>query len=448
MKYKLKIKNWNFAAAFIFVNIFGIIITVYSLIYVDGVLKKSMASRSGAIAGAMDIEDISQLTGTSDDLESPVYAHVKEKLSRVAELNPDIRFVYLVGKQNDDIFFYADSEDPSTGESSRPGEIYFEASADFHRAFDEKINMIEGPLKDQWGTWMSAFTPIIDSNSDKVIAVAGIDIDARDYSRALLAYSVIPILLTVVLIFFAFVIWRAYKKEKEFSDYESELVFIASHELKSPLLGINWAVNFLSNFSQNENLSDDQKEILSALKRSSDHLMEVIEDVLDIAVLKEKKKMGLRLEPCDLAEAINEAVQTLELFAKEKSISVSMDKTMPPVIDAVCDEAKIKRALLSIISNAIKYSSANSFIAVKYKKTQEFHIISVADQGVGIPENEKQFIFQKARRANNVSQIQGAGLGLYFAKNIIEAHGGKIWFEVSENNNGTVFYIAIPLNME
>ena len=110
------------------------------------------------------------------------------------------------------------------------------------------------------------------------------------------------------------------------------------------------------------------------------------------------------------------------------------------------DLEKIRQVVIILLDNAIKYSPEGSEIKIKLAQREKELFYSNTDQGVGIPKEQQEKIFSRFFRADNVSQKPGTGLGLYLAKGLVEAHGGKIWFE-SEENKGTTFCFTLPFNI-
>jgi two-component system sensor histidine kinase VicK len=129
-----------------------------------------------------------------------------------------------------------------------------------------------------------------------------------------------------------------------------------------------------------------------------------------------------------------------------KKITIKINKNCPSKLILRFDKDKIYQVFSNIINNSIKYSGKSSKIIIGLKCLANETLFSVKDFGLGIPDNQKERIFQKFFRADNIASVStnGTGLGLYIVKGIIETHGGKIWFE-SKENEGTTFYFSLPL---
>ena len=136
-------------------------------------------------------------------------------------------------------------------------------------------------------------------------------------------------------------------------------------------------------------------------------------------------------------------------FAKQKNIIFSKKIEAPSQSIGFFDNNKMKQALNNLVDNAIKYSrnKCKVLFICKYDKKNDEIEITIKDSGIGIPLQQQKRLFEKFFRADNATQFNtdGTGLGLYITKAIIEAHGGKIWFE-SKEDKGTVFYVRLPLN--
>ncbi len=145
------------------------------------------------------------LTGTEADQEANHYLRIKEQLAAIRAANSKSRFVYLMGQRRHgsatnriaaaegSVFFLADSEPVGSEDESLPGQIYEEASAELLRAFEMKTAITEGPIQDEWGTWISAMVPLVEPQSGDLVAMLGIDIDSRDWQWSVAARAAIPV---------------------------------------------------------------------------------------------------------------------------------------------------------------------------------------------------------------------------------------------------------------
>ncbi len=170
----------------------------------DREMRARMLQETQMFAQAVDARMLQALSGTEADLASPTYQQLKEQLVTARSTNPLCRFIYLLGRKPEGpIFFFVDSEPATSKDYSPPGQVYDEAAAGIHRAFTTQTEVVEGPYTDRWGNWVSAFVPIFEPkaalDNDRLLAVFGMDIDARDWVRMLALSGVPPVLLTLAL---------------------------------------------------------------------------------------------------------------------------------------------------------------------------------------------------------------------------------------------------------
>jgi len=236
-------------------------------------------------------------------------------------------------------------------------------------------------------------------------------------------------------------------REENLRKIQSDFITIAAHQLRTPLSGLNWILDVLS---QNETgpLNETQKDLLEKAKAALSESIETVEDLLNAAQIEEGK-FGFEFSLNDLEKIIETTLTKFEPIAEKNNIHVIFYRLKPPLNPIVIDPLRIKLVMEILIDNAIKYNVLNGEVRIKLEvlKDRPFVMVSVEDTGIGISEEEKEKVFTKFFRSQKVvkKETLGTGLGLYLAKNIIERHGGKIWFK-SEENRGTTFYFTLPLD--
>lgn len=225
---------------------------------------------------------------------------------------------------------------------------------------------------------------------------------------------------------------------------KTEFVSVASHQLKTPLSEINWEIELLVTKNK-EGLSAKQFEIINAVAHSNQKMMRLVNDLLDVARI-DQGRLALVSDEVAIGQLIDEVVISNLVLAESRNVKldVKIDKDLPKI---VVDKRRLAVVLDNLISNGIKYTKEQGRVEVAVQKTKDTVLVSVKDNGVGIPRSQQGNIYQKFFRSDNAikNQTEGTGLGLYIAKNIIEQSGGKIWFE-SEENKGTNFWFSLPLN--
>jgi PAS domain S-box-containing protein len=197
----------------------GMALTLWTIQREDNLLRTDLLVKTHHLSSDISIEHLKGLKGSESDLGSPDYVTLKDQLMRFQSVDPQIKFVYLMGQRSDGtVFFYVDSESPKSEDYSPPGQGYPEASASLLNIFSTGQETTEGPQSDRWGTWVSGLVPITDTTTGKVIAVMGTDIDARDWTLEIIkasAPAVIAMLLLVLLLLIFFYVLQRNERERQ-----------------------------------------------------------------------------------------------------------------------------------------------------------------------------------------------------------------------------------------
>jgi PAS domain S-box-containing protein len=166
----------------------------------DRQMRGELLNQTYMVAGAVNMEHIKALSGTAADLDVPEYLRLKEQFAAVRDTEPKCRFIYLMGRSADgSVFFFVDSEPAGSEDESPAGQVYAEVSAQYLRTFETKTVLVEGPVSDRWGTWISALVPLTDPQTGDLIAVLGMDIDARDWKWDVAVRSALPVGLVLII---------------------------------------------------------------------------------------------------------------------------------------------------------------------------------------------------------------------------------------------------------
>jgi PAS domain S-box-containing protein len=167
----------------------------------DRELRARLLTEASMVAQAVKAERVLPLTGSEADLTSAEYQRLKEQLMRIRSVKPACRFIYLMGQRSDkSIFFFVDSEPPESKDYSPPGQPYEEISAGSLSVFTTQQSATVGPEADRWGTWVSAVVPLVDFQTKRLIAVLGMDVDARAWTRAVVLRCTTPASVTVMIL--------------------------------------------------------------------------------------------------------------------------------------------------------------------------------------------------------------------------------------------------------
>jgi signal transduction histidine kinase len=223
---------------------------------------------------------------------------------------------------------------------------------------------------------------------------------------------------------------------------KTEFVFVASHQLRTPLSAILWEIELLIK-KRGDGLNEKQLESLNSISLLSGRMARLVSDLLDVARIDQGKLM-LRKDETDLFAIVDEIIKVLDPLIQSKNLQVVFEKCRDRC-SILGDAEKLRLVVENLVSNALKYSKNKGKIEIKIEKEGRDLIFSIQDDGVGIPASQQKMVFNKFFRSDNVVkyQTEGTGLGLYIAKNIVEQSGGKIWFQ-SKENVGTTFSFSLP----
>jgi len=265
----------------------------------------------------------------------------------------------------------------------------------------------------------------------------------KDKSRFPASSIVAPVVLKKKIVG-AVEVFRDITKEKEIDKAKTEFVSLASHQLRTPLSTVNWYSEMLLTGDIGE-VTPEQRRYLEEIYNGNQRMVDLVNTLLDVSRI-EMGTFFFESKSTDVVKLIEAtlAEQKLQIEEKNIQISSSFEKKLPPIHT---DPKLLRMVVQNLLSNAVKYTPDGGAIAVSLSMdTKKSLLLKIADTGYGIPENQKDKIFTKLFRADNVigKDTEGTGLGLYIAKSIIEQSGGKLWFE-SEENKGTTFSATLPL---
>lgn len=224
---------------------------------------------------------------------------------------------------------------------------------------------------------------------------------------------------------------------------KTEFVSVASHQLRTPLSAIKWETELLlSKFKKG--LNKKQLENVENISMLSCKMIRLVNDLLDVARI-DQNRLIVRKQNFDFVKIAQNTIKEILAGMDLRHIEVSLNiKNNLP--EASGDPDKIKLVLENLINNAIKYTTSGGKVEIKIFEKDDDLVFEVKDNGVGIPEEQLDRVFEKFFRSDNAVkyQTEGTGLGLYIAKNIVEQLGGKIWFQSIENV-GSMFGFSLPI---
>ncbi|MBF0530135.1 MAG: HAMP domain-containing histidine kinase [Deltaproteobacteria bacterium] len=227
------------------------------------------------------------------------------------------------------------------------------------------------------------------------------------------------------------------------NDQKNRFLGIAAHDLRSPIGHILISSSFLIE-EIDQYLNPEQTEFLNIIRDSSKFMLDLIDDLLDLAAI-EAGKLNLNPAPVDLVELLRRNVQLNQLLADKRGLSLVLEccETLPPIN---LDQSKIQQVMNNLLSNAIKYSPSRGHIVVSLFKSDHDVIVSVRDQGPGIPSTEINKLFQPFSKTNMPAPggEKSTGLGLSIARRIVTGHGGRMWVD-SREGQGAAFFFSLPM---
>lgn len=220
---------------------------------------------------------------------------------------------------------------------------------------------------------------------------------------------------------------------------KSEFVSIVSHEFRTPLTGIQG----FSEMMRDEQLSmEEMREYAGDINKDVQRLNRMINEMLDLDRM-ESGRMTIHREPMDLNAVVDEAVDRVRPNAPNHTLTLDLQPDLPQI---QADRDRLTQVASNLLSNAVKYSPTGGRITLTTRAQGDQLLFDVRDEGLGIPKEALETIFERYSRVDSqaTKDIQGTGLGLPIVRQIVQLHGGRVWAE-SELGRGSVFHVALPL---
>lgn len=471
----LRVKNFIRDKAYLLILVICLVVTasVTFLLqdYTSKLLRNRLDQRLIAIVSTaalqFDANEISLIKEKElESVKNPVYLENVFKLQGIKFANEGIRYVYIMSQTDDinTVKYVVDSDAASIvptldynedGEIndldvSKPGDIYdaTEAPALQGPAFisptvDDELTV------DTWGTFLSAYAPIIDK-SNNVVGTLVIDVNVDEYivliQETFLPFALFVALLLVLISGLTYYIVKAWRIKveivKEVDRQKDELLSIVSHQLATPVSSVKWYLEMMKDGDLGP-LNEEQIKHVTSMQDVASNLSDLVSMILDVSRIQ-LGKMHIEKQELDLNNFFKEILDIIEPKALEKKVNL-VNKLPAKMPVAQLDKRYTHMTIENLLSNAIKYTPENG--EVDFTVTIEGNILRcvVKDTGVGIPKADQDKIFGKLFRASNVrNTVDGNGFGLYVAKGAVEAQGGNIKFQSAEGK-GTTFFVELPL---
>lgn len=231
---------------------------------------------------------------------------------------------------------------------------------------------------------------------------------------------------------------------KKHNAVKSDLISISAHQLRTSLSALKWILKMLLDKDLGA-LSLEQESFIKKASDSNERMITLVNDMLTLNH-SEDSALTFNFKPTDILSLIEETLFEFSGESHKKQIETIFLKPDHQLSQVVCDREMIRVVLQNLVENAIKYSNTGDKVFITLKEESGAIILSVRDTGIGISKEEQPKIFDKFFRAKNATakEIIGSGLGLFTTQNIVNHHGGKIWFESNEDA-GSTFFVSLPL---
>lgn len=243
------------------------------------------------------------------------------------------------------------------------------------------------------------------------------------------------------------IILEELKKLKELDQIRTNLITRVSHELRTPLVSV-WGATELLLSNYNNKLGKEELELIQMIERGTKRLRYLVNNLIDISRVKHKK-IKLKKQSYDLTEIIKECVKDFDFLIKERKTILNLN--LPEILYLNIDRIRIEQVIVNLLSNAIKNTPPNGKIQVNLQEIEGWAKISIYDTGIGLTKDEMEKLFTRFGKIERYGQgfeyldNEGAGLGLFISKEIVNLHGGQIWVESSGRHNGSTFVVKLPI---
>jgi signal transduction histidine kinase len=427
-------------------------------------LRQKLQTSATLASLQFNAADIAQVNGPADE-KKPAYKRLVSTLDAIRASIPNIRYGYVMRRTSDAtrLKFIADADGLKTpkeldangngiidtNEKARyPGDTYdvshvavLQHNAFLHASVDP------GFTKDQWGTWLFGYAPILDAKGN-AIAIVGLGMEASDFihfSRSVfspLAYA----LLLLVGVLIAFFISSALNRRriqalKQLDSERTEMLDLATHQLGMPLATFRWWLELLR---EQDAKNSSKKKMYDELEEGVKRMDGVIDSLRATGRLQAGTHPYAAVR-VSLKSVINDAARDTMSMLRRRSQHLTVNLSKLPTL--TLDRSLVRGVLKELIENASFYSPARSSIVIRGRKAGRRVVIEVEDHGYGIPSKDQSRIFERFTRGSNAAHYKpaGNGMGLFIARTIIERAHGSIGVR-STLGKGSTFTITLPLS--
>ena len=239
-------------------------------------------------------------------------------------------------------------------------------------------------------------------------------------------------------------------KLQELDETKDNFLSMASHELNTPIAAIEGYLSMIIEEEMAGKLNPKLKSYLSNVFNSSKRLAALVRDLLNVSRI-ESNRIHIIYSQVQIEDIIKQAIAEVKIKADEVGHKLTFKEPSRKLPKTWLDAARITEVVINLLGNAIKYTDPGGKIEVEAHSDDNKIIVSVTDNGRGIPKDRSDHIFEKFSQVDVLKdQVKGTGLGMFISKNLVELHKGKIWFKssVDTDDHGTTFYFSLPIIKE
>jgi PAS domain S-box-containing protein len=292
----------------------------------------------------------------------------------------------------------------------------------------EMLPSIDIQLRKKDGSliWINYTTSLINLTNENLIQVVLHDVTERRNSEALR--------------------FKEMNELKELDQIRNDLITRVSHELKTPLVSISGATELLLHY-YNETFGVEESELIEMIDRGGKRLKYLVNNLIDISLFRHKK-LTLKKQLHDMTLLIRECVKDFQFLIKEKNINVTLN--LPEASYFNFDRPHIEQVISNLLSNALKNTPPHGKIQIILRLNEESAKMSIMDTGIGLTKDEMRRLFTQFGKIERYGKdfiylnTEGAGLGLYICKEIVNLHEGQIWVESQGRYKGSTFVVKLP----
>jgi signal transduction histidine kinase len=441
MSLKDKIINrFTVMLAIVAVAIISVVVGVFFYREATIEIETRTLETAKTVAVTFPRERILDLAGDNSDLNSESYRELKILLSKMVEVNREMSFAWLMGVNDaGEMFFFVDSDTSSA--KALPGEVFPDTTPKMWETVRTGEARFDGASTDEWGTWVSAYASIKDDEGN-FLALFGVDMSHRQYVQDIVIRMSPPILISLVFIGILVFVQLGMKRSRQQLEREKELLSVASHEVRSPMVSIKWVLDDI--LKHPEGLSEPNRSLIAALDVNAAKIIKNIEGILNSK--SSGAVMRKNYEDIPVRATFDSIIDTLSLVAKEHRAAVRIDDSVTAGLIVQGDRESLNHAFYNVVNNALKYTRPGTEVVISYERSGKYHQIKVGDHGPGVKPEDREKIFDGLYRTEEALETKqpGTGLGLYFVKKIVNDHKGNIFIDPNYTD-GTQVVIELPV---